>query len=376
MRIAVKRDQTIITADGRVGGNDAGATLVRRFLRIFPGAQVVGEAPCRCRGFDVVPLEFLDPEDTIVINMDVLDSSTVWNTVYLASGGVPPRIMNFVWWPLESAGNPVQSATIALSCGLFPTFANSERTAAEVEALVDDLTVDKISDRAELDWVNLGFRLDHVRKHVLPDPPVVLYPAIYLSPVKRPRLFVEIAERVHQRTPLEVEMRLEETALVSDAAQRLGDRDWIHVEPLLKDRAAYWEALSETTAFLATASEESYGLSYVEAMGAGVIGIFPDEDWAHALLPKGYPFIYADKMTAESMLFAAVTDPIGAKAQLDALVGEPFVDWVSRHHSDAAFSEGIQAAVRRWFGDGFRDDEGPAAADGSSANDAGNGTQP
>ena len=364
MRIAVKRDQTIITADGRVGGHDAGATLVRRFLRIFPGTQIVGEEPRQCRGFDVVPLEFLDPEDTIVVNMDVLDSPTVWNTIYLASGGASPRIMNFVWWSLESAGNPVQSATVALSCGLFPTFANSERTAAEVRTLVDDLTVPKISDRAQLSWVNLGFRLSHVHDHAPTDPPVVLYPAIYLSPVKRPRLFLEITERVHQRTPLEVEMRLEPTALASEAARELEDVDWIQVDPMLKSRTEYWEALSKTTAFLATASEESYGLSYVEAMGAGVIGIFPDEEWAHALLPEGYPFIYADKMTAESLLFAAVTDPATAMADLDALVGGSFISWVNHHHSDAAFSQGVQLAVRRWFGNDFGEDEGsPAASD-------------
>lgn len=86
MRVFIKRDATIITEDGHVGGKDAGPTLVRRFLRLFPGAQLIGPAPRRCDGFDMVPLEFIDPSDSVIINMDVLDSGDVWRTVFHASG--------------------------------------------------------------------------------------------------------------------------------------------------------------------------------------------------------------------------------------------------------------------------------------------------
>ena len=70
--------------DGHVGGHDAGATLVRRLLRVFPEAKLVGGRARHAEGFDVVPLEFLDPSDTVVINMDVVDSVAVWRT--LAAG--------------------------------------------------------------------------------------------------------------------------------------------------------------------------------------------------------------------------------------------------------------------------------------------------
>lgn len=348
MRIAIKRDATIISEDGRIAGHDSGSTLVRRFLRIFPGAQVIGPIPRRCRGFDVVPVEFVDPQDTVIINMDVLDSTEIWNTVYRSSGS-QPRIMNFVWWPTSDLEDEVEKPTVALSCGLFPTFANSERTASEIRELTRKLTVSSIAEQARLAWVNLGFRLDHVKDRQETDLPVVLYPAIYLSERKRPDLFRRVVEKVRARTPLKVEMRLQESHLVSEKAMQFSRLNWVWVGPLTAERDSYWEALAHTTAFLATAEEESYGLSYVEAMGAGAIGAFPDLEWARNLVPPDYPFFYDTEAQAVEMLAKAVENPQGCRQQLDELVGGSFSGWVSDHHSDDVFDREVVAAVNNWF---------------------------
>ena len=349
MRIAIKRNQTEITEDGRVAGFDAGATLVRRFLRLFPDAQVIGPESRQCDGFDVVPIEFIDPSDTVIINMDVVDSPAMWNLIYSESGGIAPQIMNFVWWPVAHLEHIEQSAAVALSSALFPTFANSERTASEVRELVHKQTVQPVARRLNLGWVNLGFRLDHVKPRVETEVPVVRYPAIYLTPVKRPDLFLEIVERVHKRTPLEVEMRLEETSLVSVKAMRASQIPWVWVGPLTSTRSSYWDSLSHTTAFLATASEESYGLSYVEELGAGVIGVFPDEEWARSLLPDGYPFLYGSKAEAEEMLYRVVTDPDLCRAEMDDVVGGSFTQWINQHHSDDTFDREVIEFVRSQF---------------------------
>mgnify|MGYP007097261860 CR=1 FL=1 len=68
MRVAVKNDGVVISKAGRIKGHDAGPTLVRRFLRIFPGSLVIGPTARRCKGFDVVPVSYLDPENTVIIN--------------------------------------------------------------------------------------------------------------------------------------------------------------------------------------------------------------------------------------------------------------------------------------------------------------------
>ena len=348
MKIAIKRNQTEITEDGRVAGFDAGATLVRRFLRLFPGAQLIGPNARHGAGFDVVPLDFIDPADTVIINMDVVDSPAMWNQIYYARGE-EAKIMNFVWWPVSHLDHEQQTAPVALSCALFPTFANSERTASEVRELVGRETLPPLAHKLHLGWVNLGFRLDHVQERVETKIPIVRYPAIYLSPIKRPDLFIEIVERVHRHTPIEVEMRLEERSLISEKAMRLSQIPWIWVGPLTATRSSYWESLAHTTAFLATASEESYGLSYVEAMGAGVIGVFPDEDWVHALVPDGYPFLYRTKAEAEEMLTRAVREPGACRAALDDIVDGSFTEWVNEHHSDDTFDREVVEFVRSQF---------------------------
>lgn len=349
MKIAVKWDEAVVDADGKVAGHEAGDTLVRRILRIFPDSILVGPAVRRCQGFDVAPLEFLDPASTVIINMDVVDSARVWQKMY-RPGGAKPQIMNFLWWPTGRVETEVGVPLLALSCALFPTFANSERTASEVRELVAKWTVPAVSNRAKLGWVNLGFRLAHVQKRVEPDIPVVLYPAIYLSAAKRPQLFAEVVEAVHKQTPIRVEMRLHENHLVSEKAMGFSRKDWVWVGPLTASRESYWEALAHTTAFLATASEESYGIAYVEALGAGAIGIFPDLEWARALVPAGYPFFYRDANEAKEMLARAVTDTAACRAQMEACVEGTLSEWIARHHSDDAFDSALVECVTKWFG--------------------------
>ncbi|MDO5728545.1 MAG: glycosyltransferase family 1 protein [Actinomycetaceae bacterium] len=349
MRIAVKWDEALVDADGNVAGHEAGDTLVRRILRIFPNSILVGPAPRRGNGFDVIPIEFLDPAETVVINMDVVDSPRVWYKMY-KDGGPEPKIMNFLWWPARRITSEIGVSLMALSCAVFPTFANSERTATEVRELVSKWTVQNLSQRAKLGWVNLGFRLAHVMERVEPELPVVLYPAIYLSSRKRPELFAEVVEWVHKQTPMRVEMRLHESHLVSEKAMRFSRKDWIWVGPLTASRKSYWEALAHTTAFLATADEESYGIAYVEALGAGVIGIFPDLPWARALVPEKYPYFYSNAEEAKRMLLRAVTEPDACRAELEDCVEGSLSEWIGDHHSDDAFDAALIDHVTKWFG--------------------------
>ena len=167
--------------------------------------------------------------------------------------------------------------------------------------------------------------------------PVGLYPAIYLSERKQPQLFLDVVERVVKRTPIRVEARLHESHLISEQAMRLSRRDWAWVGPLTASRDDYWEALARTTAFLATAEEESYGLEYFEALVAGAVGVFPDHAWVRAILPAGYPFIYRTPAEAEAMLYRAVTDTAACRAELDEAAGGRFAECPRSRHDEALF---------------------------------------
>src|SRR5450756_225305 len=348
MKVAIMYVAAQVDAEGHVSGHDAGATLVRRLLRVFPGALLVGPGPRHCAGFDVIPLEFIDGSETVVINMDVLDSLGVWQT--LKANCDEPRLMNFVWWNTSQFTHQVQRVTLALSCALFPTFANSERTASEVREIVSAWAVQPLAEKARIAWVNLGIRLEHVQPRQEPDVPVVLYPAIYLSDRKQPQVFLDVVERVHKRTPIRVEARLHESHLISEQAMRLSRRDWTWVGPLTASREDYWEALARTTAFLATAVEESYGLEYIEALVAGAVGVFPDLPWARAILPEGYPFFYRTAAEAETMLYRAVTDTAACRQELDDAVDGSFAQWLRARHDDDLFEKAIADRVTEWFG--------------------------
>src|SRR5665811_1431054 len=244
MKVAIMYVAAQVDAEGHVTGHDAGATLVRRLLRVFPGALLVGPGPRHCADFDVIPLEFIDGSETVVINMDVLDSLGVWQT--LKANCDEPRLMNFVWWNTSQFTHQVQRATLALSCALFPTFANSERTASEVREIVSAWAVQPLAEKARIAWVNLGIRLEHVQPRQEPGVPVVLYPAIYLSDRKQPQVFLDVVERVHKRTPIRVEARLHESHLISEQAMRLSRRAWAWVGPLTASREDYWDCLART----------------------------------------------------------------------------------------------------------------------------------
>ncbi|WP_199916480.1 MULTISPECIES: glycosyltransferase family 1 protein [Miniimonas] len=352
LRIAVKYDAVEI-ADSRVAGHDSAATLVRRILRVFPGSAVIGAGPRRCDGFDLLPLEFCDPASTLVVNMDVLDSLEVWRTLRRSAGpdAPDPHVMNFLWWPPSTLQHAVDRAALALSCALVPTFADSERTAHEVSEVVARWTVAPLAERARIGWVNLGFRLDHVQPRAdAGGAPVVLYPATSLSERKRPDLFLDVVERVHEQVPIRVEARLVESHLIRDLALRMSRRSWMWVGPLTATREDYWGALARTTAFLATASEESYGMEYVEALAAGAVGVFPDLPWVHALLPAGYPLLYRTRDEAVALLRRAVTEADVCRREVDLAVGGSLSAVLRTEHSDAVFDRALRARVTEWFG--------------------------
>ncbi|MDR2453910.1 MAG: hypothetical protein LBD51_05100 [Bifidobacteriaceae bacterium] len=350
MKIAIRYSGLAIEPDGAVGGHGAGDTLVRRLLRVFPGAELIAPQIHRYADFDAVPLEMVDADNTVVINMDVIDSTAVWQTLKDNSpSGAAPKVMNFMWWNWTRYETTVELATLSLSCALFPTFANSERTAKAIHEYVHRWTVRPLAERARVSWVNLGIRLEHVQPRQEPERPVVLYPAIYMSERKRPQLFIDIVSKVAKKAPIRVEARLTEQHLVSPQAMALSRNKWAWVGPLTPGRQQYWEALASTTAFLATAREETYGLEYIEALLAGAVGVLPDLAWAHAIVPRGYPFFYNTPAEAEALLLRAVTETAACRAELDAAAGGSFADWLAAHHNDDAFETSIAEHVHRWF---------------------------
>ncbi|AKT51014.1 glycosyltransferase [Arsenicicoccus sp. oral taxon 190] len=351
MKVAVKLDLAQggpqIDEQGRLVTDSAGTTLAARLLRLYPDAVLVGPAPRSGPGIQVVRLTDLAPAETLLVNMDPLDSVACFQVLHRHRD--EPRIMNFAWTNPSSYHHPINFAALGLSFAAFPTFCNSERTAGEVHEVLQHWAVPHLAASARIDWANLGVRLERVRSRTEPEVPVVLYPAITLEDRKQPAVFMDVVRRVAKRVPLRAEARLQERHLTSTVAMDMTRDKWMWVGPLTS-REGYWEALSRTTAFLATATQESYGLEYVEAMIEGVIGILPDVGWARALVPASYPYLYDSPAVAEEMLAQALTQPQECRRALDACAGGSFADWLRARHDDDDFERAFTTRVRQWFG--------------------------
>ena len=261
------------------------------------------------------------------------------------------EIMNFQWINPSTYHHPVNFAALGLSYSFFPTFCSGERTAAEVREVVSRWAIPSLANRARISSSEVGIDTSRPVAHSDLDEPVVLYPAITMDARKQPAEFHKIVAAVAKRTPIRVIARLAPSALTSTPALQLATERWSKVTPLRATADDYWTELSHTTAFVATATEEAYGLVYVEAMRAGAIGILPNRPWARKLVPDTYPYLYNTAPEAEEMLYEAVTNPQLASDKVDEAVGGGhFTTWIREHHDRSRFDQAFKAKVREWFG--------------------------
>lgn len=352
MQIAVKYGALsaapLILESGELALNSGQASVAQRLLSMYEGSVLIGKERGHASGVDIVRLGDIDPDNTLVINLDVLDSVGVFQRLH--RDGAEPKIMNFQWINPSTFHHRVNFAAMGLSYACFPTFCSGKRTAAEVREVLQRWAVPALHNNAQLAWADLGVLVDDIPARVATDVPVVLYPAISMSPRKQPAQFIQIVSSVQRKTPIKVIARLAQGSLVSSHALKLGKQSWAKVTPL-RNEDDYWSDLARTTAFVATSSEEAYGLQYVEAMVAGVIGIFPNREWARNLVPEGYPFLYDGIAQAEQMLVRAVTRPTECRAQLDRLVNGSFPAWVRENHNSDSFEDAFRKQVVAWFGE-------------------------
>lgn len=351
MTIAIKLgfldDTPIVDDDGRLVGRGGGSALVERLLKMYPDSVVVAEEDRTYPTFTTRRLTSLDPKETLLINLDVIDSVGVFQIMHRE--GAEPKILNLQWLPPSHYHHKVNFAAMGLSYALFPTLCSGERTAGEVVELVRRWTIPPLAHQARIAWVQPGIRADLVREHTDPEVPVVLYPAIHLTENKQPKVFLSIVSEVASRMPLRMEARLGQRDLASVLAMKMSSPRWAQVGPLFGEREEYWESLARTTAFLATSRDEAYGFEYMEALLAGAVGVVPRTDWVREQLPEGYPFIYDDREQAVTMLEKVLKDPVSARAAVDECADGSMHDWILAHHTRSAGNDVIMRQIEEWF---------------------------
>ena len=351
MTIAIKMgfldDGPIVDDQGRLVGRGGGTALVEQLLTMYPGAVVVNYEDRQCDGFEAKKLTSLEPLETLVINLDIIDSVGVFQTMHRE--GAEPKILNLQWLPPSHYHHKVNFAAMGLAYALFPTLCSGERTAGEVTELVRRWTISPLAHQARVAWIQPGIRDDLVREHVDPDVPTVLYPAIHLTEAKRPKLFLDVMTRVAADMDVRMEARLSQRDLASVMAMKMSSPKWASVGPLFGQREEYWESLARMTACLSTAKNEAYGFEYLEALVADAIGVFPDAPWAHKTVPEDYPYFYRTSEEAVSMLKGVLNDPQTARNTINELAGGSIRDWILEHNKRSGGNEAMRKQIEEWF---------------------------
>ena len=87
MKVAVKygafETEPVVDERGELLGQSAGVTLIRRLLRLFPDPILIGSHTRRGHGFAMMPLEFVDAENTLGINMDAIGSIVELSLIHI-----------------------------------------------------------------------------------------------------------------------------------------------------------------------------------------------------------------------------------------------------------------------------------------------------
>jgi hypothetical protein len=340
-----------IDEEGNIVGQDSGSTLLRRILSLFPDPELIwGDQVIVTPWGRVVPLRKVDVNNTVVISFDVLETVKLFLDMKLTPGFHHPKVLNFAWWNAPEFAAPVKAQQFAISVALFPLIGNSPKVVQECRDMVRKHLGVKMLGKMRTGWVFLGVdtvKIPTVRAEE--EVPVVQYPAMFMTMRKNPEQFLKICAAVRARTPLNVRMRLHKSGIKADVLESVRGQEWVQTMPVPATKQAYYDMLPTETAFLATSSDESYGIGFLESLYAGLIGVFPDKPWCRQILPAGYPFLFKSDEQAEEMLYLALTRPGWCREQMDAAAGMPIGEWVETFHNAADFDREFVALVEEFY---------------------------
>lgn len=68
-----------------------------------------------------------------------------------------------------------------------------------------------------------------------------------------------------------------------------------------QNRDGFYDAMSQGDVFVCNSEWESYGIAWLEMLGAGLLGVYEDSWWLQYVLPDWYPFVTADLEEMEEM---------------------------------------------------------------------------
>lgn len=191
-------------------------------------------------------------------------------------------------------------------------------------------------------------RIDQLRGEMWPKPDVVTVRAPWnrIAEVKQPELFLEVVTTVAALRPIRAQVPISSEGLTDP--QRITLDKWrkAGIEVLLDhhapaDRDGYYRSLGGAHAFLSTSKSESFGLTQLEYLYAGMIGVYLDADYLEML--PGYPFV-ANRADLAPLLMAVLSDIDAAQERV-----EPFRAYIREKYSYEASKATLLQVVENLF---------------------------
>ena len=296
-----------------------------------PNWQFPGDAP-----YQVVPYDgpargaLLPPEryaaiernttnQTLIILYDPLATLGVGMASYNLDYGrryrFPKPVLRFLSNVQEWQGDAAIRKAFALAIRSYPVIWNSPQAQMDARELLRDEGVYRFDDSF---WYQVPLSIDTegidaAREQMDPKPQVFTVRAPWNRWVdqKQPDLYLDVAHKVAAAIEAKFQIPLTTDNLTSTAERFLDDlKQDPAIEVLLDhhpqgDRQAYYRSLGGAHAFLSTSKFESFGLTQLEYLYAGMVGVYLDVGgYSRQLLPD-YPFVVAREELPSTLLTVA-----------------------------------------------------------------------
>jgi len=197
-----------------------------------------------------------------------------------------------------------------------------------IKKLYSPALIKKFEDNSLV--INLGIDcdlIDKVRSKKKND----IFTFVYggrLTKIKGIDVMIEIVEKLNaigKRCNLDLFLTLDDDA-DKDLLKMIEGKSYINVYKNPKEQAIFLNGATRAHAYLCPCQIESYGMSWLEMMYAGCVGIYLRKDWQKNVLPANYPFL-ANNKTELLTIASYVYD------NYNKIDTKRFVDYVFNEHN-------------------------------------------
>jgi len=114
-----------------------------------------------------------------------------------------------------------------------------------------------------------------------------------------------------------------------------------------QNRLGFYEQMKRGDVFVCNCGFESYGMAWLEMLGAGLLGVFKDAFWLKYVLPDWYPFVVSSEEEQAQVAAALIKQwPDGPLWKYSDMIAE----YVREEHNQWIGGVRMVESIRKWIG--------------------------